>query len=212
MRETPTTPGAVENPDLYQFGVERDGCLGNTVASMVSTISGQEYNLPPIYYHWRGAMIQDELRAFRRHIRRNSDKSSEELELALHRLDQRVFKKVLQAIKENNVGLLSAIPIAMILEDCEIKYRKGGFINILEVVNDGYQVAVMYETPKDEDLKGEKWWHMAHVGIGKDNRIVRLSDNNAPITDSTILAIDESARYLNREARTWNFVALKSRF
>ena len=210
MQETASPLGAIENPDLYQFGVERDGCLGNTVASMVSTISGQEYKLPAVYFAWRGMTIKDELRTVTRHVRKNPEKSREDLELALHRLDQRVFKMILKAIGKTDIAHPSAIPIALILERCDIEYRRVGFLDLLEAVNDGYQVAIMYKLPADEDPDSS--WHMAHIGISKSNEIVRLSDGNRPINNSTIRAIDESATYLNNEARTWNFVALKGKF
>ncbi len=211
MKETPIALGAIESVDLFNYGQEKDGCLGNTVASIVSTVSGQEYRLPPIYFAWRGMMIKDELRTYARHIHRDPEKTREEREIALHRLDQRVFKMILKAIRSNSIALPSAIPIAEILENCDIEYRKGRFPEMLEAVNDRHEVAVMYKTPEDED--SQSWWHMVHIGVDTfGGEIVRLSDGSATISDSTIKAIDESADYLNQTARTWNFVAIKSRF
>jgi|SRR3989344_1149837 len=209
MQETSMPLGAIESVDIYNYGVQKDGCLGNTVASMVSEITGVEYNLPNIYFAWRGMLIKDELRTFARHVRKDPEKSREQRELALHRLDQRVFKMVLKSIQTTGIALDSAIPIAAVLEDSDIEYRKGGFQEILEAVNNGYQIAVMYKASQDEETVGESWWHMAHIGISKAGEIVRLSDGNASISDSTIEAINNSAEYLNSQARTWNFVAIK---
>lgn len=210
MPEIPLPLGAIESADLFNYGQEKDGCLGNTVTSIVSTISGHEFHLPPIYFAWRGMMIKDELRVYARHMRRDPDKHREESEIALHRLDQRVFKTILKSIRSNTVGLASMIPIAQVLENCDIKYRKGHFTDILEAINRREEVAVMYKTPDDEGP--ESWWHMAHIGVNASgSEIVRLSDQNGSITDSTVRAIDESADYLNQRARTWNFVAIKGR-
>ncbi len=212
MRETPLPLGAIESAEIFEYGQQRDGCLGNTIASIVTTISGQEFHLPPIYYAWRGMMIKDMLRTYGRHIRKEPSKSREEREIALHRLDQKIFRMILGSMSSNRVPIYSGIPLAEVLENCDIKYQKGGFPEILEAVNSGHEVAVMYKTPQDEEP--ERWWHMAHIGINTDgDEIVRLSDSKAPtITDSTIKAINESATYLTQRARTWNFVAIKSRF
>ena len=213
MHEVHLSLGAIESTQIQELGEERDGCLGNTITSLVSTISGHDFSLPPIYYAYRGMMIKDELRSFRRHVRRNPDKSREDLELAMHRLDQRVFKMLINSIKTTGVALPSAAPIAAVLENCDIQYKKGDFGDILEAINSGYEVAVMYRAPdEDPDAKGDTWWHMAHVGISKGNEIVRLSDENATITDMTIDAINESAAYLNNRARTWNFVAIEDKY
>ena len=211
MQEIPRHIGAIESAELLDLGQERDGCLGNTVASIVSTISGQEYHLPPIYYAYRGMTIKDELRTFKRHIRKNPEKPRDQLEMAMHRLDQRVFKMLIKSIKETGIALPAAAPIASMLESCTVEYRKGDFNDMLEAVNSQHEVAVMYKAPEEEDLeKGERWWHMAHIGISKGQQIVRISDDNALVTNATIAAINESASYLNREVRTWNFVTVKS--
>lgn len=213
MQEVYLSSGAIESPDVQELGEERDGCLGNTITSLVSSISGQDFELPPIYYAYRGMMIKDELRAFKRHVRKNPDKPREDLELAMHRLDQRVFKMLINSIKRTGAALPSAAPIAAVLENCEIEYRRGDFRDVLSAVNSGHEVAVMYKAPDEEgETRGDRWWHMAHIGISKNREIVRLSDDNAPISDATIEAINESAAYLNLKGRTWNFVAIRDRY
>lgn len=210
----PLSLGAIESVEVQQLGEERDGCLGNTVTSLVSTISGRNFPLPPIYYAYRGMMIKDELRAYKRHILKNPQRPREGLQLAMHRLDQRVFKMLLRSIRTTGAALPSAAPIAAVLENCNVEYRKGDFSDILQAINSGCEVAVMYEAPGDEgeNQRGDTWWHMAHIGISKAGEIVRLSDDNAPLSDATIEAINKSAKYLNQRARTWNFVAIKDKY
>jgi len=213
MQEIYLSAGAIESPGVQELGEERDGCLGNTITSLVSSISGHDFPLPSIYYAYRGMMIKDELRVFKRHIRKNPEKSREDLELAMHRLDQRVFKMLINSIKRTGAALPSVVPIAAVLENCEIEYKKGDFSDILAAVNSGYEVAVMYKAPDEEgEAKSDRWWHMAHIGISKGQEIVRLSDGNGPISDSVVSAINESAAYLNQKARTWNFVAIKDKY
>ena len=208
MTESLTPAGSIESYEVYNLGRTKDGCLGNTVASIVSRITGRDYSLPAIYYAWRGMMIKDMIRTYSKHIKTETAPTRDRLELALHRLDQRNFKMVLEAIKTTGIAMTSAIPIAAVLENSNISYQRGGIQEILAEINSKAEVAVTYKTPTDQNP--ESWWHTAHIGFDQNGVLVSFSDGAKPVTQTTIDAINDAASYLNGKARTWNFVSINN--
>lgn len=198
-----------EDSPTYRLGQQKDGCVGNTIASLCSTITGEKVELPPMYYHYRGAQIMDMVRLYARHRRRDRDNSrqTDKPELALHRLDQQIFTKTFNSIKENKGVFTDSIPLELAIEESEIEYRRGDMTQILDAVNSGWEVAVSFKVP-DENSDAEAW-HMAHIGKSQEGQLVRISDNNEAVTEGTVKSINEAAKYLNAKVRTWNFVAIR---
>lgn len=206
----------VENSLAYQEGLLRDGCVGNTIASICSRIINREVGIPPIYYAWRGMMIKDEVRLFGDHMRRrrergtNTEESKAGLTHALHRLDQRAFKQFFGAIQSGRVPMFEAVPLQDALEMSTIEYRRGGIESIQTAITSGSEVAVSFQTA--EDPNEHPSWHMAHIGLNSSNQLVRFSDGGQLVTPQTMHEIGTSAQYLNEQVRTWNFVTVKNNY
>lgn len=193
---------------MYERGRKNDQCIGLTIASLCSKLSSHQIDLPPIYYAWRGMQITDMHRTLDRHLREGEDK--DKIRLASIKLDQRVFKGMLETIKRNGVAFWDATPVAAILAESDIEYKRGDFVNMLEDLNSGHEIAVMYRV-EDPEKPGRMVRHMAHLGFNGDGVLVNHSDGNFVVDDSTIRAIDEDAHFLNGQVRTWNYAAIRLR-
>lgn len=193
---------------LYNSGRKNDQCVGITIASLCSKLASQRIDLPDIYYAWRGMQITDMARSRKRHLKEGDD--SGRIRSAAIRLDQRVFKGMLKTIERNGVAFWDATPIAAILAESDIEYRRGGFEEISADLNSGYEIAAMYQV-EDPQKQGRKIRHMAHLGFSSDGVLVSHSDGNVVIDDKTVDAINTDARFLNGKVRTWNYTRIRLR-
>lgn len=193
---------------LYERGRQNDQCVGLTIASLCSKLSGRQIDLPPIYYAWRGMQITDLKRTQHKHLQEGEGK--DRVRLASIKLDQRVFRGMLETIKRNGVAFWDATPVAAILAESDIAYKRGGFEEISADLNSGHEVAVMFQV-EDPQKPGRRIRHMAHLGFDQDGVLVNHSDGHIVVDDTTINAINADAHFLNGKVRTWNYASVRLR-
>lgn len=193
--------------EQFRRGKNNDQCVGMTIASLCSKLSSHQIDLPPIYYAWRGMQITDMRRTMDKHLREGADK--DRIRLASIKLDQRVFKGMLETIKRDGVAFWDATPVAAILAECDIAYKRGGFEEISADLNSGHEVAAMFRI-EDPQKQGRMIRHMAHLGFNGDKVLVSHSDGLV-VDDDMVAAINADAHFLNGQVRTWNYAAVRLR-
>lgn len=160
----------IHEPTFEDHGVKptNDACVANTIVSICSRISGQEFRVPNIYYEWRGMMIKDMVRMYAAHQRRGlSNRSKEFHEKSIHRLDQKSFVKFIDTATQGRGMPLEAALLQTVLQDVEVDYKRGRIEEIKREIEMGRQVAVNFQVD-DEQSPGKKVWHIAHIGRGID--------------------------------------------
>ena len=186
-----------------------DACVANTIVSICSRISGQEFKVPDIYYERREMMIKDMIRMYATHQRRGLGTHSKEFhENSMHRLDQKSFMKFIDEAKQGRGVPLEAALLQTVLQDVEVDYKRGRIEEIKREIGMGRQVAANFQVG-DEQNPGKKIWHIAHIGMNKEGKLISCSDGNKPLSGDDVVQINLASDYLNHSVHTWNFVSVR---